>query len=93
MTITSLVVVQDLDVAGSCRRPDEAGPVLDVDADAELPRTVAPERLEPAPQLLCVSWMYDGTTPVATLQMRPGDAVKLILQKASGGGHMVTDKE
>jgi len=35
------VVVQDLDVAGSCRRPDEADPVLVVDADAEPPRTVA----------------------------------------------------
>ncbi len=46
MTLSLLVVVHDLDVLGSGRRPDEADPPPLVDPDAVLAGPVALERLQ-----------------------------------------------
>jgi hypothetical protein len=41
------VIVRDLDVVGVAVLPAEADPPLAIDADAELPRTIAGESFEP----------------------------------------------
>jgi hypothetical protein len=50
MTLTSSVVVHDLDVLGATRRPHEADPPLVIDPDAVLASSIPCERFQAVPR-------------------------------------------